>query len=190
MEAAAVAKFVASSGFLATAVSAGALKHGFGRVIFAGLVLSMAGDLFLVGQSRQLFLLGLISFLFAHVAYITAFIIAGQNRRWAGFAALPILTIAVLVSAWLQPQVPAELAMPVRIYTAVISLMVIAAFGTRGAGTSRLVVVGALMFFVSDLSVAMQRIMESDLPTYLWGLPLYYAAQLCLAFSTSQSSSQ
>ena len=108
MEAAAAAKFVASSGFLATAVSAGALKHGFGRVIFAGLVLSMAGDLFLIGQSRQLFLLGLISFLFAHVAYITAFIIAGQNRRWAGFAALPILTIAVLVSAWLQPQVSAR----------------------------------------------------------------------------------
>ena len=73
--------------------------------------------------------------------------------------------------------------MPVRLYTAVISLMVITAFGARGAGAPRMIVVGALMFFLSDLSVAMQRIVESDFPTYIWGLPLYYAAQLLIAWS-------
>lgn len=189
-QAAATAKFLASCGFLATAISAGALRSGFGRIVFAGLLLSMSGDMFLIGSSRQHFLFGLVSFLLAHVAYITAFVLAGQSRKWAGIATVPIFVIALMVLAWLLPHVPADLTMPVRLYTTVISLMVITAFGAKGAGASTLIVIGALMFFVSDLSVAMQRIMETDFPTFLWGLPLYYAAQLCLAVSTSQSSSQ
>jgi uncharacterized membrane protein YhhN len=189
-EPAAAAKFVASCGFLATAVSVGALRHGFGRIIFAGLLLSMSGDMFLVGQTRQHFLFGLVSFLLAHIAYVTAFITVGQERKWVLLAGGPIIVIAVLVLFWLGPHVPAELAMPVRLYTAVISLMVITALGARGAGASRLIVAGALMFFVSDLSVAMQRIIETDFPTFVWGLPLYYAAQLCFAAGASHSSSQ
>lgn len=189
-QAAATAKFLASCGFLATAISAGALRSGFGRIVFAGLLLSMSGDMFLIGSSRQHFLFGLVSFLLAHVAYITAFVLAGQSRKWAGIATVPIFVIALMVLAWLLPHVPADLTMPVRLYTTVISLMVITAFGAKGAGASTLIVIGALMFFVSDFSVAMQRIMETDFPTFLWGLPLYYAAQLCLAVSTSQSSSQ
>ncbi len=46
------------------------------------------------------------------------------------------------------------------------------------------------MFFVSDLSVAAQRIVAVDFPTIIWGLPLYYGGQLCLALSGSQSSSR
>ena len=189
-EPAASAKFLASCGFLATAVSVGALRHGFGRIIFAGLLLSMSGDMFLIGQTQRHFLFGLVSFLLAHIAYVTAFITFGQNRKWVMAAAGPIIVIAVLVLFWLGPHVPAELAMPVRLYTAVISLMVITALGSRGAGASRLIVAGALMFFVSDLSVAMQRIIETDFPTFVWGLPLYYAAQLCFAAGASHSSSQ
>ncbi len=189
-QAAAVAKFAASSGFLATALSVGALRHGFGRIIFAGLVLSMFGDMFLVGQTQRFFLLGLGSFLLAHIAYITAFVLFGQERKWTFVSAVPVLVVAVMVSAWLSPHVSAELAMPVRLYTAVISLMVVTAIGARGAGASKLIVAGALMFFVSDLSVAMMRIVQTDFPTFVWGLPLYYAGQLCLALGASHSLSQ
>ena len=51
------------------------------------------------------------------------------------------------------------------------------------------VVAGAVMFFLSDLSVAALRLVQTDFPTYVWGLPLYYAGQVCLALSTSQSRS-
>ncbi|MDJ0812896.1 MAG: lysoplasmalogenase [Woeseiaceae bacterium] len=189
-EAAAAAKFIASTGFLATAVSAGALRHGFGRVIFAGLLLSMAGDMFLVGQTQHFFLFGLASFLLAHVAYTTAFILHGQDRRHALLAALPITVIAVLVLAWLEPHLEPPLELPVKVYVAAISLMVITAFGAHGAGAARLVVIGAVLFFVSDIAVAMQRIVAPGFPAYLWGLPLYYAGQLCLALGSSHSSSQ
>jgi uncharacterized membrane protein YhhN len=77
----------------------------------------------------------------------------------------------------------------VRLYTIVISSMVIAAIGTRGKGGPVLILVGALLFFLSDLSVAALRLVQTDFPTYVWGLPLYYAGQLCLALSVSQSRS-
>ena len=187
---AAAVKFLASCGFLATAVSAGALRHGFGRIVFAGLLLSMSGDMFLIGQTQHHFLFGLTSFLLAHIAYVTAFVLFGQERKWTLLAAAPVVLVAVLVLTWLNPHVSPELAMPVRLYTAVISLMVITAIGARGAGASRLIVVGALMFFLSDLSVAMMRIVETGFPTFVWGLPLYYAGQLCFALGASHSSSQ
>ena len=185
LPAAAVAKLIASGGFLATAWSVGALRHPFGRVLFAGLGFSMCGDLFLIGQARSYFLLGLVAFLMAHLAYVTAFVSRGQDRRWTLAAALPGIAVALLVLAWLTPHVPPNLLTPVRVYTAAITLMVITAFGTRGAGAPWLLVAGALMFFVSDLSVAMLRLVETDFPTYAWGLPLYYAGQTCIALGAA-----
>lgn len=187
---AAGAKVIASTGFLATAISVGALTHRFGQAIFAGLALSFFGDLFLIGISERAFLLGLGSFLLAHIAYIVAFTIYGYDRKWAFVAAIPVIAITVIVAIWLAPHIPPDLVIPVRVYTIVISLMVIAAFGSKGAGASTLVVAGALMFFVSDLSVAATRLVATSFPTIVWGLPLYYGGQLCLAVSSSQHSSQ
>lgn len=190
LQAAAIAKVLASSGFLLTAISAGALGSLFGRIVFTGLVLSMVGDMALIGPSRTHFLIGLVAFLFAHVAYITAFVSYGQERRWALSSAVPVVIGAVLVLVWLMPHAEEALQLPVRIYTAVISLMVITAFGARGAGASSLIVTGAILFFISDLSVASLRIVGTDFPTYLWGQPLYYAGQLCIGLGASHSSSQ
>jgi uncharacterized membrane protein YhhN len=95
----------------------------------------------------------------------------------------------MIVSAWLAPNLSPTLVLPVRIYTALISLMVIAAIGTRGRDASILILAGALLFFMSDLSVAALRLVQTEFPTYVWGLPLYYAAQVCLAVSASQSRS-
>ena len=187
-EMAAAAKLSASIGYLATAITAGCLRQRVGRIVFAGLLLSFFGDMFLVGQSQRNFLLGLTSFLLAHVAYITAFVAAGLSRKWVLRTAIPVIAIAAMVLLWMSPHVAPYLATPVYIYTAVISLMVIAAFGARGAGASKLIVAGALMFFVSDLSVAAQRILESDFPTYVWGLPLYYAGQIAIALGAARSS--
>lgn len=172
------------------AVFAGALASRYGILILVGLLLSWFGDAFLIGTSRHWFLLGLASFLLAHIAYIAAFITAGIERRWTLGAALPVIVIAAAVMLWLQPYLPPELVWPVRFYTAVISLMVITAFGTLGAGATPLIVSGACLFYLSDLSVAALRFTEPAFPTYVFGLPLYYAAQICLAFSIAASSNR
>jgi uncharacterized membrane protein YhhN len=183
MAAAAGAKFIASSAFIATAISAGAWSSRYGRIILLGLSLSWFGDMFLIGESRQLFLAGLAAFLLAHLAYVAAFIVHGISRRWLYVALLPVAIVAALVFSWLSPHVPADLALPVRAYTVVISAMVVLAIATRGAHGSLLIVSGALLFYFSDLSVAAQRLLQTDMATYVWGLPFYFAGQLCLALS-------
>jgi uncharacterized membrane protein YhhN len=186
---AAGAKIIASTGFLAVAILCGALQSTYGKVLLAGLTLSFAGDALLIGETQHAFLAGLAAFLLAHLAYVAAFAVNGINLRWLAGAALPVIGIAIGVAMWLAPHTPPELSLPVRLYTIVISGMVIAAFGTRGKGGSVLILVGALLFFMSDLSVAALRLVQTDFPSYVWGLPLYYAGQLCLALSVSQSRS-
>jgi len=186
---AAGAKIIASTGFLAVAILSGALQSTYGKVLLAGLALSFAGDAFLIGETQQAFLAGLAAFLLAHLAYVVAFAVNGINFRWLAAAALPVAGVAVGIALWLAPHTPPELSLPVRLYTIVISGMVVTAIGTRGKGGSVLILVGALLFFMSDLSVAALRLVQTEFPTYVWGLPLYYAGQLCLALSVSQSRS-
>lgn len=132
---------------------------------------------------------GLAAFLLAHAAYVAAFAVNGVSLRWMGMAAVPVVGIAIAIGTWLASHIPPELILPVRLYIFVISGTVIAAFGTRGKDGSLLILIGALLFFLSDLSVASLRLVQTEFPSYVWGLPLYYAGQLCLALSVSQSPS-
>jgi len=187
--AAAVAKLVASSGFVSLAILAGALRSRYGRIILLGLAFSWFGDTFLIGKTAAFFLAGLGAFLLAHVAYISAFVLRGIRIRSAAISTVSIAAIAITISVWLAPHIPSALGFPVRAYTVIISLMVIMALGTHGRNASVLIVTGAVMFFLSDLSVAALRVVQTEIQTYVWGLPLYYAGQVCLALSTSQSRS-
>lgn len=186
---AAAAKLVASTSFIAVAILSGASASTYGRLILLGLAFSWCGDMFLVGTSQLAFLCGLSAFLLAHIAYVSAFIAHGYDRRWVWIAVVPVTAIAIGVFTWLEPHTPVDLAIPVRAYIVVISMMVIFAIGTRGRGGSLLIVSGAVLFFLSDLSVAALRLVQTDYPTYVLGLPLYYSGQVCLALSSSQSRS-
>lgn len=187
--AAVAAKLVASTAFLALALHAGAFASHYGRFILAGLALSWCGDMFLTSQAREAFLAGLGAFLLAHVAYVAAFTSRGLDRRWLFLAAVPIAIIAMLVGTWLEPHTPPDMSVPVRAYIVVISLMVVFAFATHGRRRAWLIVGGAIAFYLSDLSVASLRLLQTEYATYVVGLPLYYAAQVCLALSVSQSRS-
>ena len=188
-QAAFAAKLIASTSFIALAIKAGAMESTYGRLILLGLGFSWCGDMFLTGQSQLAFLAGLCAFLLGHVAYVSAFICHGYRRAWVFVAAVPVLAVAVAVLAWLAPHTPPELTIPVRAYVTVISLMVIFAYGTRGHDGSILIVAGATLFFLSDLSVAALRLAQTAYPTYVLGLPFYYAGQVCLASSVSHSRS-
>lgn len=187
--AAGVAKFIASTAFVTLAIRQGALSSRYGRFVLAGLALSWCGDLFLISASQTFFVAGLTAFLLAHLAYSTAFVTQGFQRVAVIVTAVPITAIALLIWNWLAPTTPPELSLPVRAYIAVISIMVVFAYGTRAAGGSWYIVTGATLFFLSDLSVAALRLAGTASPTYVLGLPAYYAAQVCLALSVSQSRS-
>ncbi len=178
-----VSKMSASSAFIALALTAGALQSLYGRIVIAALSLSWIGDLLLAGGSGQLFLFGLISFLLAHVAFVVAFCVHGIKRNSALVAGIPVAALSIAVSLWLSAYVPADMVIPVRLYTLVISIMVITAFGARGAGAPLLIPVGALLFYFSDLSVATGQFVQTDFPNYVWGLPFYFTGQVLLALS-------
>ncbi len=181
-------KVLASTAFLGVAVSVCALRSSYGKILFLGLTLSWFGDVFLMATTEKLFLCGLVSFLLAHVAYITAFVVRGINLRWALLSTLPIILVSLGTSNWLAPYVSPQMLVPVNVYTGVISLMVICAIGARGAGAPLLVPLGALLFYFSDLSVASDRFVNSNLQNYVWGLPFYYGGQLLLALSTKSTT--
>lgn len=182
-------KLLASTGFVGLALAAGALAHAYGAMVVAGLALSWSGDAFLLARgSRRLFLAGLGAFAGAHVAYAVAFALLAPS--WTGALALAA-TLALLAVPgsitlrWLGPHLPAPMRRPVRVYVALISLMLASAAGAMAGDASPLVFAGALGFYLSDLFVARERFVRSGPLNRLLGLPLYYGAQLCLAWSTA-----
>jgi len=181
-----IVKPLASTGFLAAAVAAGATASSYGRWILAGLVLSWFGDVLLIPRERsRVFLAGVISFLLGHVAFAGAFVARGLAASYAAVAALGAIAALLAVARWLAPHLPRDMRAAAHAYMVVISVMVVTAVGTFGAAGNVSILVGALAFYLSDLSVARDRFVEHAFVNRLWGLPLYYAGQLVLAYSTT-----
>lgn len=178
-------KPLASTGFLAVALAAGALDSRYGLGVLVALGLSWLGDVLLISPRKAPFLAGILSFLCGHMAYCVAFYGAGQSGTAAGGAALALLVPAVLVGRWLLPKVDADMQRPVVAYIGVITVMVALAVGTVVAGNSAWIAAGALAFYLSDISVAIDRFVRPAFVNRLWGLPLYYGAQLMLAWSVA-----
>lgn len=181
-----ICKPIASAGFLAAALSAGLPTDGFGWAIVVALVLSFGGDVFLIPRARAWFAAGLGSFLLGHLGFAAAFLIRGVSPLWA-LIALPVVgAIAVWVHRWLGPHVPHRLRAPVIAYILVISTMVVLAWGTFGHRMdprAGVLLGAAVAFFASDLAVARNRFVAPGFMNRLWGLPLYYGAQLAFAWA-------
>jgi uncharacterized membrane protein YhhN len=178
----AAGKPLASLGFLVAAVGFGAFESQYGKLVFAGLVLGALGDLFLLGRARQFFVGGLVSFLLGHVVYVLAFASLGISAAEAIGAALVMAGVLFLIGRWVFPHAP-DMRVPITAYMLVIGLMCVAAVGAYSAGAPWMVPVGAVMFTASDLAVVRDRFISKGFVNRAWGLPLYYAAQLLIAWS-------
>ena len=176
-------KMGASTGFIGVAVSVGAGNSAYGRAVLGALALSWLGDLFLSYESRAAFLGGLVAFLLAHVAYIVAFAIRGIDGSWVVAAGIVVAITAVFVWRWLESGLDPSMRAPVAAYVVIISVMVVAAFGTMGAEADPRIGLGAIAFFLSDIAVARNQFVTPGFANRAVGLPLYYAAQVLLALS-------
>lgn len=170
-------KPLASAGFVAAALAQGATASSYGQALLAALVFSWLGDVLLIPRSRRAFRAGILAFLLGHLAFVAAFLHRGVDLRIAGAALAAALLAATVVGRWLLPRVPPELKLAVIAYIAVISIMVASALGTGRAP----IALGAAAFYLSDLCVARDRFVAPGFVNRLWGLPLYYGAQLVLA---------
>jgi uncharacterized membrane protein YhhN len=151
-----VAKPATLAALIGVAATLDPVDPAIRTVMVVGLVLSLAGDVFLLLDERW-FVAGLGSFLFGHVAYVVALQMAPTSWPWLGVGLALVAASVVLVGRRIVGAVGAgdhrELVAPVIAYLVVISAMVVSAFGTSSAWA----VLGAGLFYVSDATLAWNR---------------------------------
>lgn len=169
-----------------------------GGLVLLALVLSLVGDLLLLNNGQLFFMAGLGTFLVAHVCYVISFwrqrgpgdsLVANPMRLMAVFAVLGVagyMLFQVMQAALRERQ----LFGPVAAYVAVISAMVITALHRRGGVpelSHRLVLVGALLFFLSDALLALSLFVQPFALSGLWIMSTYYAAQALITVGYRRS---
>ncbi len=179
------AKLSASAGFLALAWSQGAWTHPSGRVLLLSLLACAVGDACLLSRAPRWFLAGLSAFLLGHVGYAIAFARDGASVGAVAIGTAILALPAAVVLRWLWPHVPAAMRAPVAAYVVAISVMVAAAWCCDAGGATGWIRLGASAFYLSDLSVARDVFIRRAWINRAWGLPTYYAAQVCLALAAS-----
>ncbi len=149
-----------------------------------GLFFSLAGDVLLMDPSN--FVLGLVAFLLAHIMYILAY---RQHRHEESTdelrgiqrirLAFPIILAGTGLVVVLFPVLGA-LQIPVLIYSAVITTMVLTALFRYGKTSSQsfwLVFMGAILFMISDSILAVNKFLEPVSRSGLYIMITYIAAQ-------------
>jgi uncharacterized membrane protein YhhN len=181
----AVCKLCASSAFVVFAVSLGAATTTYGRLVLVALLLSWVGDALLLSSAERVFFGGLIAFLLAHVSYTVAFWVTGPSLLVSLPALLCVGAVGVITLRWLWPHLSAGDRPPVTAYILVIVVMCAAATGSSRAVGSLVPAVGAACFMASDVAVARDQFVVRSIANRRWGLPLYYFAQLLLAWTVT-----
>jgi sterol desaturase/sphingolipid hydroxylase (fatty acid hydroxylase superfamily)/uncharacterized membrane protein YhhN len=169
-------------GFALTRDRAPEAPGRFPRLLIAGLVASLAGDVLLMWP--QFFVPGLVCFLLAHLAYIGLFAQGvGLFPRPNALAAT--LGIGAVMYAFLWwGGLPGGLRIPVGLYVVVIACMAAQAIGRAavvGDPAALKVAVGACFFMLSDSLLATNRFVLPLPVASLWVLATYYAAQWLIA---------
>jgi uncharacterized membrane protein YhhN len=161
---------------------------GYTLGITLGLLLSLGGDIALMFKTGRAFLVGLVLFLLAHVVY------AGVLTWFSGFYPADLISGAVLlllgggIFLYLRPGL-GKMQGPVLVYVAIICFMVNRAVSTFFGeaftpAQAWLLTVGATLFWLSDLVLAVNRFRHPFELNRL-GLYLYYGGQLLIALSAS-----
>lgn len=177
------AKTAASLGFVLLGFVNANSNETFDRLVLLGLLFAALGDVCLALEGERVFLAGVGAFAVGHLAYAGAAQVYAGPHDVPGYALLVVLP-SLLAYRWLFPRL-AAMRVPVAVYVAIITVMVVAALALHQLRPEpgRLFLVGALLFYASDLSVARDRFVHSAFLNRAWGLPAYYLAQICIALS-------
>jgi uncharacterized membrane protein YhhN len=153
--------------------------------ILAGLLFSLAGDVFLMLPRDRFFIQGLISFLIAHLFYIAAFVFESK-RALSLRSVIPFLIYGCLMLRVLWPHL-GKMRVPVLFYMLALLMMGWAATGrwiiTEQPG-SLLAMLGALFFIASDSLLALDKFKGRFRSAQLLTFGTYVIAQWLIALST------
>ena len=153
-------------------------------LVILGLLLSLAGDVFLMLPDDRYFIFGLASFLVAHLFYIGAY----RSRGGFGFTwwlALVYLAYAVTLVYLLWPTI-ADVRIPVIVYAAVLMVMgwQAAEMWITWSDLSALAaMLGGIFFLLSDSTLALNKFRAPIRQSSIIVMSTYWAAQLLIAWS-------
>jgi uncharacterized membrane protein YhhN len=177
-------KIVASLCFVLVALALQAMASRYGQLVLLALALGAAGDACLLSRRSAAFLAGLAFFLLAHVAYALAFASGAFDLRALVLGLAAMATFGVGTLRWLWPHLGGAYRLAVGAYvTAIVAMCAMALARSAAPAASPWAAVGALAFAASDIAVARERFVRPALVNRLWGLPVYYAAQLLIAWT-------
>lgn len=143
------------------------ITNGLAKWIGLGLLFSFGGDVLLMFESKNsiFFLLGLSSFLIAHIFYIIFFhkvLIREQIKSNIALLAIVVVYYIGLI-ALLSPHL-GDMKLPVRIYGIVISFMFMLAMHMlfiKNKEAGKWMMLGALLFVISDSVLAINKFYQS-----------------------------
>ena len=155
----------------------------YSQLIIAGLLFSMAGDVFLMFEER-FFLFGLISFFITHVFYSYAFLNI-ETISFNPWLIIVMIVIAIIIGRQIIPRA-GELKIPVTLYILVIMIMVWLSWerylGLPDSATL-MAVVGTSFFLISDTLLAWNKFVKKFESAEFFILLTYFTAQWFIAMS-------
>ena len=159
-------------------------RDRYATLILAGLAFSLVGDVVLEA-SDDLFVLGLVAFLIAHLWYIAAFL--SDTRALKLWWAVPFAVWLIVVYLILLPNLH-DMAVPVSAYVVVIGAMMWRASARLGQGGAMRPdqwagAIGAVLFGVSDMLIALNRFNEPIAGAGFLIIGLYWLGQLGITLS-------
>ena len=164
-------------------------RNANARWITVGLLLSAIGD-FCLEWASSWFLAGLVAFLLAHLAYLTAYVRLVRRARL--ILLVPVAAFGIGSFRVLEPSLD-EMTIPVALYTTVICCMLWRAWALIGERPDEprkawLAALGATSFALSDTLVAWNRFVEPSTTLALVLMLLYWGGQWAIAASASEDS--
>lgn len=139
------------------------IATGIAKWVLFALLFSLAGDVFLMFQAKKeiFFLLGLASFLIAHIFFIVFFhhVRIRENVKSNLWLLVIVVVYYAALISWLSPFL-GEMKLPVRIYGIIISIMFMLAMhmlSIKNKIAGRWMMWGALLFVISDSVLAINK---------------------------------
>ncbi len=162
--------------------------------ILIALFFSWLGDVLLLLEQKDAlyFILGLASFLLAHIMYILFFLrvrrAAAVKKPWNAFSIVAISIYSTLLFLFLRPHL-GDLKIPVCCYAIVISLMLLCAihaFSKPCSIAGYWCIAGAVLFVVSDSLLAAHKFYHPYAATAILIMFTYGLAQFAIAKGSLQ----
>lgn len=160
-----------------------------------GLALGVIGDFFLSRPGQKAFLAGMAAFGLGHLAYSGGMAVRSAELGFVPLGPSDVLMICAVLALvlstefWLRPRTGALL-WPVRVYVALIALMALAAILLPDHPGRSALQLGAALFLVSDLLLAIRLFVvkgpfvRATLGALLW--PAYVLGQLLIFMGAGQ----